>query len=99
KAKATVLAAKSKPREVDIDLDPELKQRYTNDVPVILVSGEEAFRHRLDWQVVDDHHLEREFKFKDFAEALAFTNKVGAIAEQHNHHPDILLGWGRVKVT
>ena len=43
--------------------------------------------------------LERVFKFKDFAEALAFTNKVGQIAEEEGHHPSILTEWGRVTVT
>jgi 4a-hydroxytetrahydrobiopterin dehydratase len=51
------------------------------------------------WQVVDEHHLEREYKFKDFREALAFTNRVGELAESQGHHPDIDLGWGRVKLT
>jgi 4a-hydroxytetrahydrobiopterin dehydratase len=52
-----------------------------------------------DWQVGGEHHLERKFKFKDFREALAFTNRVGELAEQQNHHPDIYLAWGEVKVT
>jgi 4a-hydroxytetrahydrobiopterin dehydratase len=51
------------------------------------------------WQIVDEHHLEREFKFKDFREALNFTNKVGGLAEDQNHHPDIYLAWGKVKLT
>jgi 4a-hydroxytetrahydrobiopterin dehydratase len=51
------------------------------------------------WQVVDEHHLEKEYKFKDFREALDFTNKVGEIAEQQFHHPDIYLAWGKVKLT
>ena len=51
------------------------------------------------WRVIDEHHLERELKFKDFREALAFTNKVGELAEAQGHHPDIYLGWGKVKVT
>jgi len=51
------------------------------------------------WKVVKDHHLEREFKFKDFVEALAFTNRIGALAEEQGHHPDINLAWGRVKIT
>ena len=51
------------------------------------------------WQVVADHHLEKEYKFKDFREALAFTNKVGALAEAQQHHPDIYLAWGKVKLT
>lgn len=52
-----------------------------------------------DWKVVDEHHLEKEYKFKNFREALEFTNKVGALAEKHNHHPDIFLTWGKVKIT
>lgn len=58
------------------------------------------WRHRLgpDWRLVDEHHLERTFTFSNFIEALAFTNRVGAIAEEQKHHPDIHLGWGRVKV-
>jgi 4a-hydroxytetrahydrobiopterin dehydratase len=52
-----------------------------------------------DWQLVEEHHLEKEFKFKDFQSALDFVNRVGAIAEEQNHHPDLELGWGRAKVT
>jgi 4a-hydroxytetrahydrobiopterin dehydratase len=51
------------------------------------------------WRVVDEHHLEKEFKFKNFREALAFTNQVGELAESVNHHPDIFLAWGLVKLT
>jgi 4a-hydroxytetrahydrobiopterin dehydratase len=51
------------------------------------------------WKVVKQHHLEREFKFKNFREALDFTNKVGELAEAEGHHPDIFLAWGQVKVT
>lgn len=51
-----------------------------------------------DWRVVDEHHLEREFTFHDFRQALDFVNEVGAIAEQQGHHPDIYLGYGKVKI-
>jgi len=51
------------------------------------------------WQVVRGHHLEKEFTFNNFREALAFTNQVGDLAEAQNHHPDIYLAWGKVKVT
>ena len=51
------------------------------------------------WQVINSHHLEKEFTFKNFREALAFTNKVGELAELQGHHPDIGLSWGLVKVT
>jgi 4a-hydroxytetrahydrobiopterin dehydratase len=50
------------------------------------------------WSVVDEHHLTRTYKFKDFAGALAFVNKVGTIAEAEDHHPDICFGWGKVKI-
>jgi 4a-hydroxytetrahydrobiopterin dehydratase len=123
-AKASVRAAAAlhrlpvRVREVDIDADPALRERFTNDVPVIYVNGVEAFRHRVspeqfasymktradledlrDWRLVDGHHLEKEVAFPDFAQALAFTNEVGAIAEELGHHPDIHLGWGRVKIV
>ena len=52
-----------------------------------------------EWRVVAQHHLEREFKFRNFREALDFTNRVGALAESQNHHPDIYLAWGKVKLT
>jgi 4a-hydroxytetrahydrobiopterin dehydratase len=51
------------------------------------------------WQVVNEHQIEKEVKFKNFKEALAFTNQVGNIAEAEGHHPDILLSWGKVKIT
>jgi 4a-hydroxytetrahydrobiopterin dehydratase len=129
--------------EIDIDRDESLRTRYTNDVPVIHVDGQEAFRHSVDsaafaayvsnrtslakekcvpcrggvpalkgdelrdlqeklggeWRVIDEHHLEKEYTFPDFAQALAFTNAVGAIAEQEGHHPDIYLAWGKVRMT
>jgi len=51
------------------------------------------------WQVVKEHHLEKEYKFKDFRQALEFTNKVGELAESQGHHPDIYLTWGKVKLN
>jgi|ERR1051325_4687432 4a-hydroxytetrahydrobiopterin dehydratase len=154
KAKASMRAAASLHRlpivirEVDIDRDPALRERFTNDVPVIYVGEREAFRHRVtpdefaayvkgntnktqsplanekcvpchggvpavkgeeldalrrelggDWRVVNEHHLEKDFAFPDFATALAFTNRIGAIADAEGHHPDLLLGWGKVRVT
>ena len=53
-----------------------------------------------DWKLSDDKFsISKNFKFKDFAGALAFVNKVGAIAETEGHHPDIALAWGKVNVT
>ena len=51
------------------------------------------------WQVVQEHHLEKEYPFKDFRQALDFTNKVGELAESQGHHPDIFLAWGKVRLT
>ena len=50
------------------------------------------------WQVIEEHHLEKEFTFKNFRQALDFTNKIGDVAETEGHHPDIYLSWGKVKV-
>jgi 4a-hydroxytetrahydrobiopterin dehydratase len=132
--------------EINIDTDETLRVRYTDDVTVIHVDGQEAFRHSVDpaafaayvaqsprpgslagercipcrggvpalagdelhalqdnlgggWQVIEEHHLEKTFTFPDFAQALAFTNAIGAIAEEEGHHPDIYLAWGKVRVT
>jgi 4a-hydroxytetrahydrobiopterin dehydratase len=51
------------------------------------------------WKVVNGHHLMRLFTFPDFRQALAFVNKVGEIAEEQGHHPDILLSWGKAEIT
>ncbi len=56
----------------------------------------------LDWQLVERDgilRLERVFKLKNFVEALAFTNRVGALAEEEGHHPAILTEWGKVTIT
>ena len=52
-----------------------------------------------DWEVINEHHLEKEYLFSNFRKALDFTNKVGEMAEIQNHHPDIYLAWGKVKLT
>jgi 4a-hydroxytetrahydrobiopterin dehydratase len=52
-----------------------------------------------EWSVVNAHHLKREFKFPDFAKALAFVNRVGTLAEEQGHHPDIFLAWGKAEIT
>ncbi len=52
-----------------------------------------------DWIMVNEHHLEKEYRFPDFREALAFVNRVGEIAEEEGHHPDIFLTWGKVQLT
>ena len=61
----------------------------------------DALHAKLDegWEVVDGHHLRKAYSFANFREALDFTNRVGELAEQENHHPDIELSWGRVCLT
>jgi 4a-hydroxytetrahydrobiopterin dehydratase len=51
------------------------------------------------WKAVNEHHVTRAFKFPDFKQALAFVNRVGEVAEQQGHHPDILLAWGKAEIT
>ena len=55
-------------------------------------------RHLPNWRVVDGHHLERVYDFPDFGAAMAFCVQVGALAEAHNHHPDLAFGWGWAEV-
>ncbi len=53
-----------------------------------------------EWVDVDEKHIEKEYIFKNFKEALSFVNKVGTLAESEGHHPDINLhNWNRVKLT
>ena len=60
---------------------------------------EELERQLPDWEVVEGHHLRREFRFRNFREALDFVNRVGELAEEQGHHPDVEFGWGRAAVT
>src|SRR5947209_2665864 len=105
-AKQAIREAGLTAKEIDVDEDPELQARFTNDVPVIYIDGREAFRHRVtseqlapflladekcvpcrgcvpplkgndlavlrrqlagDWQVIGEHHLEKESRFRNFA--------------------------------
>lgn len=50
------------------------------------------------WNLVQEHRIEKEYSFKNFRQALEFTNKVGELAEKEGHHPDIHLSWGKVKL-
>lgn len=62
----------------------------------------EAYRPQIpDWQFIEvagEPRVQREYSFPDFATALEFTNKVGALAESQGHHPALLLEWGKVTV-
>jgi len=69
---------------------PPLKGAELRDLHARLGNG---------WRVVDEHHLEKEIEFHEFKEGLQFTNRIGALAEEQNHHPDILLTYSQVTVT
>jgi 4a-hydroxytetrahydrobiopterin dehydratase len=70
-------------------------------VPPLPAAEQERLLRELGagWRVVDGHHLECEFGFPDFVHALTLTNRIGAVAEEQGHHPDIYLSWGKVRVT
>jgi 4a-hydroxytetrahydrobiopterin dehydratase len=70
------------------------------DVPPLnSIEAEVLLKQIPGWAVTEDTKwLSREFKFKNFSEALEFTNKVGGIAEDEGHHPDIEMGWGYVRI-
>ena len=61
----------------------------------------EQLEHELGegWSVIDEHHLEKEFKFDTYLDGVNFVNEVAAIADEQNHHPDIYLGYGKVRIT
>ena len=51
------------------------------------------------WEVVNEHHLRKEFNFPNFREAQGFVDRIGNLAEEQGHHPDICFGWGRAEIT
>jgi 4a-hydroxytetrahydrobiopterin dehydratase len=82
------------------DLSARQCKPYTGGVQPLRGDALEMVRSQLgkDWQAVKEHHLEKEFTFDDFAQALEFTNRIGQLAEEQNHHPDIKLTYGKVLV-
>ena len=73
------------------------------DEPRLEAAQVEAYRPQVpEWQVITvdgEQRLQRQFKFRNFAQALAFTDQVGALAEGEDHHPSLLTEWGTVTVT
>jgi len=69
------------------------------DVPPLKGAALAAYAAQVpEWKVIEEHHLSRTFRFADFAAALAFVNRIGALAEEQGHHPDLHLAWGKVRV-
>jgi 4a-hydroxytetrahydrobiopterin dehydratase len=70
------------------------------DVPALEGAELEELRKQVPgWEVVEGHHLHRKFGFRNFREALDFVNRVGEMAEEQGHHPDIRFGWGYAEIT
>lgn len=66
------------------------------------LQGEEITKLLSDldgWEVVDQHHLKKSYKFADFRESKKFVDLVGELAEEQGHHPDICFGWGKAEIT
>ncbi|HEY8185816.1 MAG TPA: 4a-hydroxytetrahydrobiopterin dehydratase [Pyrinomonadaceae bacterium] len=69
-------------------------------VPPLPAEESAKLQTQLDrWEVVNNHHLRKEYKFKDFQESQSFVNRVGELAEEQGHHPDICFGWGKAEIT
>jgi 4a-hydroxytetrahydrobiopterin dehydratase len=51
------------------------------------------------WEVVNEHHLKKNYGFTNFRETQQFVNRVGDLAEEQGHHPDICFGWGKAEIT
>lgn len=68
--------------------------------PLTLEQAKDFMEHVQGWEMNEvGTEISRTYKFKDFKEALAFANKVGDLAEEEGHHPDLLVSWGKVKIT
>ena len=91
-------AVKPSPAE-DIPLADRRCIPCEGGVPPLEGETLKAFLSRMEgWKLDAEGHLTKGFGFKDFAEALAFVNRVGAVAESEFHHPDLHLAWGKVRV-
>jgi len=87
--------------ETNVSLAARDCKTVKKGTPALRGEALESLAARLgpSWQVVEGHHLMKQFDFKDFKQALDFTNRIGALAEAQDHHPDIALSWGKVGVT
>ena len=69
------------------------------DVPPLTAEELQTLHAQLDgWDVVEAHHLSKTYEFPNFVTALGFVDRVGELAEQQGHHPDIHLAWGKVGI-
>lgn len=82
------------------DLASKECQPCRGDVPPLRGDELRELERELDreWRVVDEHHLEKEFEFEDFVTTLDFVNRVGELAEEQGHHPNICFTWGQAEI-
>lgn len=82
--------------------DENCDPKYTSGRALTAAEIDDLFHQITGWEVVDVDgvpRLKKEFRFKNFQESLNFTNAVGQIAEQQDHHPAIVTEWGKVTVN
>ncbi len=83
-----------------VDLSNKTCVPCTGDTPPLQGEDLEKLHQQTpEWEVVEEHHIRREFRFQNFREALDFVNRVGELAEEQGHHPNIRFTWGWVEVT
>ena len=82
------------------DLASKRCEPCESDTPPLQGKELDQLFSQLDgWEVVEGKRIEKEYKFPDFLQALAFVNRLGQLAEEQGHHPDIYLSWGKVRVV
>lgn len=85
----------------DVQLTEQKCEPCSGDTPPLEGEELQSYYSRLDegWELIDDHHLEKSYNFKNFRQALDFTVRIGEMSEQEGHHPEIILTWGNVRVS
>ena len=96
----TLQILKNEQQGATVDLASKTSVPDRRDVQALKGAELHNLSHQLpNWEVVNEHHIRRSFKFPDFQMALDFVNRVGAIAEELGHHPEIALTWGKAEIT
>jgi 4a-hydroxytetrahydrobiopterin dehydratase len=82
------------------DLASRTCEPCRGSIPPLDASQQAPLQAKLDpgWTIVEGHHLSKSYAFPDFKSGLDFVNRIGAMAEEQGHHPDVLLRWGEVRI-
>ena len=82
-----------------IELATGICQEYPSGTPPLTAEAAASYMPALPgWSLEEGKRVHKAFRFDNFANALAFVNRIGAVADEQDHHPDLQLGWGRVVV-